>query len=244
MKKDSTRTIERPAVPAEEEELLALIDEYDRQGNDQGAARCRQALQALRAMVSGDEERVREAERQLGRRIIGEVVLPPRRPPVGVRPRTRTSSSRPRERRERRSHSRGGDSGGDDDPPGRSAAGSSPRHISSALKRAGFDPFQRPLDRLLAGLRAQASDAYRLEPGKDGRADAWLCRCPLHPDTGFSLTIVDRGDDQEPWMYCVVGCSPRLIEWTLGFHPEHDEKARALAEQLVAYQRWVERRSA
>jgi hypothetical protein len=111
--------------------------------------------------------------------------------------------------------------------------GPGPRHVSHALKRAGFDPFDRPLDRLLAGLRRHSPDAYRLVPGEPGRPDRWLARCPLHPDIGFALVIIDRGDDQEPDLWCKVGCPVGIVRYALAPDPERERAAEAAARVLI-----------
>jgi hypothetical protein len=84
---------------AAELELLALIDECERKGDERGAAFYRQHLDAARALTSGDLDRVRKAERRLGRPLIGKVTLD--RSPKRCAPTVRA-----RERRERRGRPR------------------------------------------------------------------------------------------------------------------------------------------
>jgi hypothetical protein len=104
----------------------------------------------------------------------------------------------------------------------------SPRHVSHALASAGFDPFSRRLDRLLAGLRRHSRDAYRLVPGEGHEPDRWLARCPLHPDVGFTLTVSEEGDLQ-----CEVGCPDWAIRFALLDDPERERAAAAVARAIV-----------
>jgi hypothetical protein len=144
----------------------------------------------------------------------------------------RLGSGRPRARRARRASSSAARDGPLDEPPSRPRA-RGPRHISAALKSAGFDPFERPVDRILAGLRRHTPDAYRLIPGERGGADRWLARCPFHPDVGFTLTITEAGG-----LSCRVGCPEWAITYALVDDPEREKAAAATARVIVWAQDW------
>jgi hypothetical protein len=100
------------------------------------------------------------------------------------------------------------------------------------------DPFDQPVDRLLLALRLAAPDAYRLVPGAGGAPDAWLCRCPLHPDAGFTLTVVDRGDSRDPLVSCRAGCPAVAVEVALGLDREHQAEAERRARTLMWARSW------
>jgi hypothetical protein len=119
-----------------------------------------------------------------------------------------------------------------------------PRHITHALEAVGFDPFARPVDRLLAGLRAHASDAYRLVPGEANQPDRWIACCPLHVDVGFTLVVTDRGDDRKPAVWCRVGCPEKVIRRVLVPDPEAERAAAATARAIVWAQTYGKRRRA
>lgn len=93
-------------------------------------------------------------------------------------------------------------------------------------------PFERPLDRLLEGLRWHTPDAYRAIPGEGTAPDRWAARCPLHVAVGFTLLVTDRGD-REPDLWCQVGCPPNVIRYTLVPDPERDQKAEETAQALL-----------
>jgi hypothetical protein len=114
-----------------------------------------------------------------------------------------------------------------------------PLHVSHARKRAGFDPFSRQLDRLLAGLRRHSSDAYRLIPGQGHEPDRWLARCPFHSDVGFTLTVSEEGD-----LRCGVGCPEWAVRFALLDDPERERAAAAVARAIVWAQSYGERRRA
>jgi hypothetical protein len=107
------------------------------------------------------------------------------------------------------------------------------RHIRRALADAGFDPFQRPVDRLLAGLRRHAPDSYRLVVDERGGSDRWIARCPFHPDVGFSLTVTEAGG-----LWCKVGCPEWAITYALVDDPERERAAEAAARVIVWAQNW------
>ncbi len=95
----------------------------------------------------------------------------------------------------------------------------------------------RPLDRILSGMRRLADEyglaepPYTLIPGVDGKPDAWLAVCPAHPAAGKTLLIVDRGDDAEPGLLCRIGCQPVSIRSILV--PDLERWARAVAISKV-----------
>jgi hypothetical protein len=179
------------------------------------------------AIATGDVARLEAEEERSRRPFFARVIPPPRRPLVTPRSRS-TSSYRPRERRERRSYSRGGDSG-DDDPPG-------PRHVSYAL--AGV------VDDLLAGLRAHGSDTYRLVPGQGDEPDRWAAICPMHPAAGRTLLITDRGDGREPEVWCRVGCPAGIVRYALLNDPEREREAERRAAVLLWAQSFKNGRTA
>ena len=118
---------------------------------------------------------------------------------------------------------------------------------SRSRSRRPPDPFTRPLDRTLERLRELYPDAYRLLPG---RPDRWRARCPLHPDAGFTLELVDYGERRWPLASCSVGCSARVL-WRM-LRPEleaqqHDraaggDRGAAVGGQVEAAQ-WLSRPS-
>lgn len=207
--------------------------------------------QACQALANGD---VQAAEKLSGRKHVGTVgpaswrnttqtLSRPTTPTVSrSTPAIRIPVARSRERRERprsrASSASGRDGPSDLDPPsGPRARG--PRHISHALAGAGFDPFERPLDRLLAGLRAHSPDAYRLVPGERGDPDHWIARCPLHVDAGFTLVVTEGGG-----LSCRLGCPEwavrcALLEWV---DPERKRAAAAVARAIVWGQTYGKRR--
>jgi hypothetical protein len=99
--------------------------------------------------------------------------------------------------------------------------------------RADQDPFERPIDRILAGLRRHTSDAYRLIAGERGDADRWLARCPFHVDVGFTLTITEAGG-----LSCRAGCPEWALRYALLDDPEREKAAEAAARVLVWAQNW------
>jgi hypothetical protein len=113
------------------------------------------------------------------------------------------------------------------------------RSPSSHLDRYVTNPFERPLDRLLEGLRWNARDSYRLIPSKGDAPDRWAARCPLHSSVGFTLLITDRGDDREPDIWCRVGCPPNVIRYVLVPDSERYQEATRRAETLTWAQRWA-----
>jgi hypothetical protein len=144
----------------------------------------------------------------------------------------RLGSGRPRARARRASSS--ASARGDPDLPPRSPRASGPRHISRALADAGYEsPFDRPVDRILAGLRRHADDAYRLIPGERGGADRWLARCPFHPDVGFSLTVTEAGG-----LSCQAGCPEWAIRYALVDDPDRQKTTEAAARVIVWAQNW------
>ena len=96
-----------------------------------------------------------------------------------------------------------------------------------------LSPFDRPLDLHLQGLRAHSDDAYRLLPGKGDAPDRWVAKCPMHPDVGFTLILTDQGDDQDPELWCRLGCPEGVIRYALIDNPEREQRARAAAQVLV-----------
>jgi hypothetical protein len=95
-----------------------------------------------------------------------------------------------------------------------------------------LSPFDRPLDLHLQGLRAHSRDAYRLIPGKGDQPDRWICRCPLHPDVGLTLVLVDQGADHDPALWC-VGCPPAVVRYVLIPDPEREREAERRAAVLL-----------
>jgi hypothetical protein len=118
------------------------------------------------------------------------------------------------------------------------AVRSGPRHISRALADAGFDPFERPVDQLLAGLRRHTPDAYRLVPGEGDAPDHWIARCPLHVDVGFTLVLTEAGR-----LWCRVGCPEGIIRYALVDDPERERAASATARAIVWGQTYGKRRA-
>jgi hypothetical protein len=104
------------------------------------------------------------------------------------------------------------------------------------------DPFARPLDRRLQGLRRHCGpDPYRLIPGDD--SDRWAARCPLHPGvtgawSAYTLVVADREHEQEPELWCRVGCPPWVIRYVLLPDPEREHEAAERARVLVWAQNW------
>jgi hypothetical protein len=228
-----------------ERDLVVPYVECKLAGNEGGAARQRQRLEGCLTVERADLAEIRELERRTGRQIIGRVQAPPAMTPQWPIGRAKSGqAARPRERRGRHGARRQTNSrqaardGPDLEPPPRPRA-RGPRHISHALKRADFDPFDRPLDRLLAGLRCHSSDAYRLVPGEHGLPDRWLARCPLHPDVGFTLTVSEEGD-----LRCRAGCPEWAISYALLDDPERERAAAAVARALVWAQNYGKRRRA
>jgi hypothetical protein len=221
-------------------ELLVAYVERKLVGDEGGAARLRQQLEDCWKIERGDEDEVREVERRTGRQIIARVHVPPAMtPPRPIGRAECGQAASPRERRgrhgaRRQTNSRQAarDGPSDLDPPPKPRA-RGPRHISHALADAGFDPFERPLDRLLAGLRRHSSDAYRLVPGERGDADRWFARCPFHVDVGFTLTVTEAGD-----LSCRAGCPEWAIRYTLLGDPEREKAAEAAARVIVWAQNW------
>jgi hypothetical protein len=136
----------------------------------------------------------------------------------------RLGSGRPRARRARRASPSAARDGPSDEPPS-SARARGPR--------ADVDPFERPLDRILAGLRRHADDAYRLIPGDGDEADRWTARCPFHVDVGFSLTVAEAGG-----LSCRAGCPEWAIRYALLDDPEREKAAEAVARAIVWSQTW------
>jgi hypothetical protein len=98
---------------------------------------------------------------------------------------------------------------------------------------ADADPFERPVDRVLEGLRRQCRpDPYRLVPGEGEAPDRWTARCPLHPDSGFCLIVTDCGE-RDPGLWCRVGCQAGVIRDVLLGNPGRDRLAAARAKVLV-----------
>jgi hypothetical protein len=96
------------------------------------------------------------------------------------------------------------------------------------------DPFARPLDRVLTGLRAHCgADAYRA--GQE--LDQWTARCPLHPDAGFTLDVRELPDGKVA-LRCRVGCPPKAIHNVLVPDPQREEAADATARALLWAQRY------
>jgi hypothetical protein len=242
-------------------DLLALIAKREAAGDKAGADRLRELhaliadakargrptdclereLEIQAGLAEGDIDRIQREEKRSGRPFFAR----PGRASwsTGPTPDATTAetalaivgrqAARPRERRERRSYVRSGDSGGDSsDPPPRPRA-SGPRHIRHALADVGFDPFQRPLDRLLAGLRRHSPDSYRLVPGEGDTPDHWIARCPLHVDAGFTLVLSEAGR-----LWCRVGCPEGIIRYALVDDPERERAAESAARVIVWAQNW------
>lgn len=79
-----------------------------------------------------------------------------------------------------------------------------------------FDPFSRPLDRLILTLRREfGSDAVHgvfPDDPDEIRADYWRSVCPLHPSYPRTLTIRERrGPGSSLWLSCASECLPSLI---------------------------------
>jgi hypothetical protein len=112
------------------------------------------------------------------------------------------------------------------------------------------DPFARPVDRMLAGLRQLAAEyeltepVYRLLAGIDDEGDAWMAVCPSHPISGYSLLIVDRGDDVTPTLRCRFGCWPAGIERILVPDPDRERQVAAMVKVLLWASSWPARRAA
>ena len=104
------------------------------------------------------------------------------------------------------------------------------------------NPFARPLDRVLERLRRISRDAYRLVPGQGSAPDRWRARCPLHPDAGFTLWVVDYGDKHWPLIQCDIGCQPTVL-WRL-LRPELQAELNSRAEHRAEVLLWAKRWSA
>jgi hypothetical protein len=102
------------------------------------------------------------------------------------------------------------------------------------------DPFARPLDRLLLGLRRHARDPYRLIPGEGKHRDRWLAVCPLHPSTGYSLALLERADGSVV-LACAAGCPDAVIRELLDPDPERERRAAEVARWFVWAQTWKRR---
>jgi hypothetical protein len=75
---------------------------------------------------------------------------------------------------------------------------------------------------------------YQALIGTGGSPDAWLALCPHHTITReYSLVIVDRGDDTEPALRCMVGCEPASIKRILVPDPRRDAEVAALTRALL-----------
>jgi hypothetical protein len=112
------------------------------------------------------------------------------------------------------------------------------------LEPLPLDPFDRPLDRVLEGLRkACGPDPYRLIPGRGDEPDRWAARCPLHPDAGYTLLVTGLpGDEADLW--CSIGCPPGVLRSVLVPDPEAEKLAAARAKVLLWAQSYGERRAA
>jgi hypothetical protein len=114
------------------------------------------------------------------------------------------------------------------------------------------EPFERPLDRLLEGLRWGCSPgAYGLIPGETCTPDRWAAKCPLHPDVGYTLLVTgclcDPGDPRcscEPAVWCQVGCPEWAIKYTLLPDPEREREAERRSAVLLWAQSYRKRRAA
>jgi hypothetical protein len=102
------------------------------------------------------------------------------------------------------------------------------------------DPFARPLDRLLAGLRRHSPDAYRLIPGEHGLPDRWLAHCPLHVSTGHSMALLERADG-DVVLACAAGCPECVIRELLDPDTERERIAAARAAVLLWAQSYGKR---
>jgi hypothetical protein len=105
------------------------------------------------------------------------------------------------------------------------------------------NPFDRPLDRLLQGLRRQCGpDSYRLLPGQGDERDRWKARCPLHPGvaeawSGYTLLVTELpGHEADIW--CQIGCPPWAIRYALLPDPEREREAERRAAVLLWAQSW------
>jgi hypothetical protein len=104
------------------------------------------------------------------------------------------------------------------------------------------DPFDRPLDQLLEGLRWHARDAYRLIPGELGEPDRWRARCPLHPDAGFTLLLTELSSGEVD-LWCRTGCPEGVIRYALVPDPEREREAERRAAVLLWAQSFKRRRA-
>jgi hypothetical protein len=145
-------------------------------------------------------------------------------------PRTRPLTlAAPRERRDSSSsRTSGQDPGGDDGEPS--------------------DPFCRPVDQLLTGLRQLAREyeldrVYELIPGKGGEPDRWRACCPFHPAAGFTVVITELPSGEAD-VWCRVGCAPGVVRSVLVPDPERQRQAEAYAQVLLWAQSFKGRRAA
>jgi hypothetical protein len=107
------------------------------------------------------------------------------------------------------------------------------------FRRESPDPFARPLDRLLASLRLHCGpDAYTTRG-----LGVWWARCPLHPDTGYSLLVTELpGEGIE--LCCRGGCPEAVIRELLDPDPEREGEAKSISRALVWAQTYRKRRAA
>jgi hypothetical protein len=101
------------------------------------------------------------------------------------------------------------------------------------------DPFTRPLDRLLTGLRLHCGP----DPYVTRGVGVWWARCPLHPDAGYSLLVTEQEEGREVELCCRVGCPPSVIRGLLVPDPEREAIAAARAAAIVWAQMWSRRRA-
>jgi hypothetical protein len=57
-------------------------------------------------------------------------------------------------------------------------------------------------------------------------------------------SFFDRGEEEQPGMFCSVGCSPSILRWAMDLDPEADARAEVVAKVLAWKQQYTARRAA